>query len=327
MFLYLVCKQFQAIANAFDPIIKYSMKKKTLLLLMLVAFVIQNGICSTIAEQMKDKTLIVIIANEEELVYSNIMDAIQDQWKLSEYKFMTFSDAKKLFSNSDMVFMLFGIEVIDLGNAKSKSIKIALSQGKLFSGENFGKLRPLYTDILGAGYITGSSGEETFKELEKAAAEKMYFHVSNFIWKIKQDNPDKIKKTEEGAVTYYCKKKMLADKKTTVLKKKILLVDTYIGDDRIALIKTNLNMPDLKVLLVDYSETVTALKRKEKDVMVGINGVAYSSDEFEALYNIPSTTKEENVETKKRTRRIIAAVTGGFVAVVGAIVTVVILTL
>src|SRR4051812_1907894 len=102
------------------------MNKISLLFLIFFVPTSQKVSCQSIADAIKNKTVIVVIPNEQEKAYSNMMDAIQYLWKISDYKFMSTADAEKLYSDNDKVFMHL---VTEGGNAENGGyLKLNLSK-------------------------------------------------------------------------------------------------------------------------------------------------------------------------------------------------------
>ena len=75
------------------------MTMKKIFLLLIISFAPVLRVEANLLELLKTKTLIVVIPNEEDKIYSNLMDAIDDNWKYGPYKFMNSKDAKELYTN------------------------------------------------------------------------------------------------------------------------------------------------------------------------------------------------------------------------------------
>ena len=276
------------------------MRTKLLLTLFTITVLsLKLCISQTIADKIKDKTLIVVIPDETAKIYSNMMDAIQDNWKISSYKFMSTQDAKKLYSDNSYIFLHL---VSETSKGFEKKIYLKLNKGW--------EIGALYSYI-----ILEEQGVDNSTTIPDEVEEQMYFHICHFIWDIKQTSKLRKVKTKEGAVTYYGLSKKSFDNKKT------LLMERNSGPEET--IKENLNRHDLNILSVNYSELETALRKKDKDVMVSINGSTYSCDEFEPLFVTPIFTAEELAHSKKITKIIYASGTAlvlVFVSVITALI-------
>jgi hypothetical protein len=261
-------------------------KKNRLMLLLLLFSFTQNGISETLRELMKTKTLIVVIPDEEEKIFSNFMDAVEDYWKYCPYKFMNIKDAKTFYSKSDFVFLQL-VTVSTTASATSGTLTISLKQGRKNSKEDINRLLPL------SAWQLSTKNENISCSLDQIPAEatqRMYFFAGNFINSMEAIQFDPTSREEN--VAYTCAKDQIQSKKNIISQKNVLLIDKNDisptdSVDRVPILRQNLNKPDLKVVIVEFQEIDMALRKKESNTMVAVNGKIYSCNNFEVLCLTP----------------------------------------
>jgi hypothetical protein len=267
-------------------------------LLIFMVSITQKGICDTFQEMLKTKTLVVVVPDEEEKIFSNMMDAVEEHWKYGPFKFMNVQDAKELFSNKDYIFL----QIVTLStsyNATSGALNLSLKQGATNSKKDINRLMPLRSWPLRtkeADIIC------SMDHVPIEATQRMYFFTSDFINSM--ETTGFMQAAKEGNVTYTCAKDQIQNKKDIISKKNVLLIDKNDisptdSVDRTPILRQNLNIPELKVVIVDFEEIDLALRKKENNTMVAVNGQVYTCNNFEVLCQTPIYDVKELKKQKK----------------------------
>ncbi len=289
---------------------------KKIFLLLIISFAPVLRVEANLLELLKTKTLIVVIPNEEDKIYSNLMDAIDDNWKYGPYKFMNSKDAKELYTNSDYVFLHVLIQLASSITGTGE-LQLTLTKGKWNSGKDINKMEPLRV------YMMVSNGALIHCDLNNIpaiATQKMYFFCSDFINSFKYELQQKY--PTDGLVKYCCNKEEMAAIKDTISKKTVLLLDKndVLGDaERAAVLRENLNHPNLNILIVDYDDIEMALRKRESNTMISTNSRIFSCNKFDALCYTPVYSAAEKKQQKQFLTKVVVFASASVVAIISLV--------